>query len=64
MQTIKNAICLVFIYLFCFIMFISVSSAQEDKSLEKYYIGNALYNKGLYSLAINNYTTIYRAVSE
>ncbi|HBM15046.1 MAG TPA: hypothetical protein DD381_01650 [Lentisphaeria bacterium] len=38
-------------------VFISYTYAEEDRTLEKYYIANALYNKGLYKLAINDYTS-------
>lgn len=57
MRKSKTVFYSILLFLLCSTLFVFDSSGQEDKSTEKYYVANALYNKGLYKLAINEYNT-------
>ena len=57
MRKSKTVFYSILVFFLCSALFVFDSSGQEDKSLEKYYLANALYNKGLYKLAITDYTT-------
>lgn len=57
MRKSKTVFISVLVFFLCSTLFVFESSGQEDKSTEKYYVANALYNKGLYKLAITQYNT-------
>lgn len=57
MRNTRNLFCSILLAFIFSILFTVDSYGQEDKSTDKYYVANALYNKGLYKMAITEYNT-------